>query len=319
MNVKTLKDSPEKLNECVELIEQAFGYNDNYSYKEDFSPLFHEHNLQKCYFIEEEGLVTATLLTLPKMLEYKDIKLPALFIGGIGVRDENRGAGLFRSLLETVLLLNSHYALYLLWSDLSQLYEKFNFYEFGLIEENDLGEEKPQDLKEFPPEDLETVITSYQSLSSHTLVPHRTPEDWHDLFQSQSIDHMTDGKGHFYFLNKGMDLQGVCHERHPLNSPDLAGYSNWCYTPENAERVSRYMGFLRLGNLEALSDFIEKTSNKRLFIVERNTEGLITVSFDGDYYDLSEKDFIQGIWGPGQIEEWIGLIPPLVIFGHDSI
>ena len=319
MNVKTLKESPEKLNECVELIEQAFGYNDNYSYKEDFSPLFHEHNLQNCYFIEEEGLVTATLLTLPKMLEYKDIKLPALFIGGIGVRDENRGAGLFRSLLETVLLLNSHYALYLLWSDLSQLYEKFNFYEFGLIEENDLGEEKPQDLKEFPPEDLETVITSYQSLSSHTLVPHRTPEDWHDLFQSQSIDHMTDGKGHFYFLNKGMDLQGVCHERHPLNSPDLAGYSNWCYTPENAERVSRYMGFLRLGNLEALSDFIEKTSNKRLFIVERNTEGLITVSFDGDYYDLSEKDFIQGIWGPGQIEEWIGLIPPLVIFGHDSI
>ena len=56
MNVKTLKDSPEKLNECVELIEQAFGYNDNYSYKEDFSPLFHEHNLQNCYFIEEEGL-----------------------------------------------------------------------------------------------------------------------------------------------------------------------------------------------------------------------------------------------------------------------
>ncbi len=319
MNVKTLKDSPEKLNECVALIEGAFGYGDNYSYKEDFSPIFHEHNLQNCFFIEEDNQVTATLLTLPKELEYKDVKLPALFIGGIGVADEKRGAGLFRSLLETVLLLNSHYALYLLWSDLSQLYEKFNFYEFGLIEESDLSNKQAMKLEEFPPEELETVIKGYQSLSKHSLVPHRTPEDWHDLLQSQSIDHVTDGKGHYYFLNKGMDLQGICHERHPIDAPDLDGYSNWTYMPENTDKVSRYMGFLRLGNLEILSDFIEKTSNKRLFVVERNVEGLITVSFDGDYYDLSEKDLIQGIWGPGQIEEWKGLIPPLIVFGHDSI
>lgn len=93
MNVKTLKDSPEKLNECVALIEKAFDYSDNYSYKEDFSPIFKESNLQNCFFIEEDSQVTATLFTLPKELEYKDIKLPALFIGGIGVRDEKQGRG----------------------------------------------------------------------------------------------------------------------------------------------------------------------------------------------------------------------------------
>ncbi len=318
MNVKTLKDSPKKLNECIELIEQAFGYGDGHSYKEDFSPIFHDHNLDNCYFLEEEGVVTATLLTLPKNLEYKDHKLPVLFIGGIGVRDEKRGAGLFRSLLETVLLLNPQYALTLLWSDLSQLYEKFGFYEFGLIEENDLSEKPKKSLVKAMPESLEVIIKSYQSLSQKFLVPHRTPEDWHDLFQSHSIDHLTDGEGNFYFLNKGMDLQGTCHERHPLQAPDIEGYSNWKYMPENQENISRYMGFLRLTNLEVLSDFIEKTSKKRLFIVEKN-ETVITVSFDGDYYDLSEKDFIQGLWGPGQIQEWEGLVPPLVVFGYDSI
>lgn len=319
MNVKTLKDSPQKLNECIELIEQAFGYDDKNSYKDDFSPLFHEHNLENCYFIEEDDQVTATLLTLPKVLEYKDHKLPVLFIGGIGVRDEKRGAGLFRSLLETVILLNGSYALHLLWSDLSDLYEKFSFYEFGQIEENDLTQADGPTLEKFPPEELETIIKSYQSLSQNCLIPHRTPEDWHDLFQSHSIKHLTDGKGHFYFVDKGMDLQGVCHERHPVTSPDISGHSNWRYFPKNPEQISRYMGFVRLGNLELLSDFIEHTSNKRLFIIEKNEEGKITVSFDGDYYDLSERDFIQGIWGPGKIEEWEGLIPPLVIFGHDAI
>jgi len=319
MNVKTLKESPEKLNECVELIELAFGYQNGHSYKEDFSPLFHEHNLENCYFLEEDDQVIATLLTLPKELEYKDNRLPVLFLGGIGVKDEKQGAGLFRSLLETILLLNPQYALYLLWSDLSQLYEKFNFHEFGLVAENDLSDQTPKEIEKFPPEYLEIIIKSYQDLSQNYLLPHRTPEDWHDLFQSHSIDHITDHNHHFYFVNKGMDLQGVCHERHPINAPDISGFSNWNYFPDESCPISRYMGFLRLGNLEILSDFIEKTSNKRLFIVERNNEGLMTVSFDGDYYDLAEKDFIQGLWGPGQMEEWIGLVPPLIVFGYDSI
>lgn len=319
MNVKTLNESPSKLTECIELIEQAFDYEDSNSYKEDFSSIFHHQNLQNCFFIEEDGLVTATLLTLPKILEYKDIKLPVLFIGGIGVRDEKRGAGLFRSLLETVILLNPNYALFLLWSDLSQLYEKFSFYEFGLIEENDLSQRPPCELKKAHPEALENIIEDYQKLSRSALVPHRTPEDWHDLFQSHSIDHLSDGGENFYFVNKGMDLQGVCHERHPVNAPDISGYSNWNYFPENSEKVSRYMGFIRLGNLETLSNFIETTSEKRLFIVEKKSEGMVTVSFDGDYYDLSERDFIQGIWGPGKVEEWEGLVPPLVVFGYDSI
>ena len=319
MNVKTLSDSPEKMNECIELIEKAFGYEENHSYKDDFSPLFDEKNLPYCYFLEEEGEVVATLLTLPKQLEYKDKKLPVIFIGGIGVKDEKRGGGLFRSLLETIFLLNPEEALYLLWSDLSQLYEKFSFYEFGLVSENDLREEKSEDLKVFPPEELETVIKSYQELSQSFLVPHRTPDDWHDLFQSRSIRHLTDGEGHFYFVDKGMDLQGICHERHPFNSPDLKGFCNWNYNPQKEDQVNRYMGFIRLGNLDKLSEFIEYSSGERLRIIERNQEGLITVFFDGDHYDLSDRDFIQGIWGPGHVEEWVGLVPPLMIFGHDSI
>lgn len=343
MNIKTLHENPQKINDCVELIEKAFNYDGNNSYRDDFPQLFFPQNLSHCYFLEEDGEVIATLLTLPRELEYRERKLSALFIGGIGVKDEKRGGGLFRSLLETVLLLNSHKALFLLWSDLSQLYEKFSFYEFGLIKENDLPnnlpnnfqeESLPKNLRPAKREDIENSLKSYQELKKNFLLPHRGPIDWKALSQSKSIQILKTKESHLYFIGKGMDLQGICHERHPFNAPDLPGLKNWLYDSlqqkkeqrkeqrkekQSPHQTKRYMGFLRLGNLKALSEFLESSSKGRLALHERKDNGLISISFDKNPYELSERDLIQGLWGPGKMEEWEGLAPPLLIFGYDSI
>jgi hypothetical protein len=319
MNVLTLNDRPEKLEECLSLITTAFNYPDKYSYKEDFALLTQTKNHSNCYFIEEEGQVVATLFTLPRKLLYKDTAIPVLFLGGISVRDENRGGGLFRSLLETVTLLNSHNALFLLWSDLSSLYEKFSFHEFGLVQQI---EEASNDLDILTPGAISLrpqLKKSYEEISQNCLIPERTDEDWDSLLSSSSISFLQDKNGSSYFVGKGYDLQGICHEHYLFatdDSPLVPKY--WNYAPSEDARDLRYMGFLRLGNLEVLSELLDYTSGGRLKILER-TEGLIKVSFDQEDFELSDRDFIQGLWGPGKITEWIGLVPQIRIMGFDSV
>jgi hypothetical protein len=319
MNVKTLKESPDKLNECVSLIEEAFRYDDQYSYKEDFSLLLQEENYANCYFLEEDGEVVSTLFTLPRVLEYKDVDIPVLFLGGISVKDEKRGAGLFRTLLETILLFNPNFAFYMLWSDLSQLYEKFSFYEFGLIEEIDLRDQE-NNLKEFEPTDTGVFVDSYLHLKDKYIVPKRRDIDWYNLlFDCRSIKILEDEGKHCYFVNKGMDLQGICHEHHPMDAPPIAGFINWRLTDKpDPKNPLRYMGFMRMGNVDLIDKLIRYTSGERLQVMGHE-EGMVKVLFDDNPYELSEKDFIQGLFGPGRIEEWRELVPLILIHGYDSI
>jgi predicted N-acetyltransferase YhbS len=315
-----LDSDPSKFRECIDLIEKSFNYNDDYHFDSDFSLLTNERNYPYCYFIQgEQGDVIATLFTLPRKLTYKGGELDVLFLGGISVKDENRGGGIFKTLLETVILMNGDCGLFLLWSDLSNLYEKFSFYEFGLIEEIESKSESQFELNPISKEERNKVVESYLKLQDNYLLPIRGNEDWNELFDSPSIQNHSDKKGNFYFLNKGMDLQGICHESHPMNSPDLDGFSSWKVNPQNeTNNPLRYMGFLRLGNLEVINGLITETSGGRLSLLDTDDE-ILKVQFDGETYELGHRDFIQGIWGPGQIEEWKGLVPPIVVFGFDSI
>lgn len=321
MNVKTLAENPNKMNECLLLIEESFNYDKNHSYKEDFALLTDSQNHENCYYLEENEKVVATLFTLPRILTYKDSKLPCLFLGGISVKDENRGAGLFRTLLETIFLLNPQYGLYFLWSDLAQLYEKFNFFEFGILREIDLTKENKQELKPFNSDHTPELVKSYLSLSKNYLIPERSEHHWHLLLQNNSIDLLEDDKKNFYFVNKGMDLQEVCHEYHPESAPMAPGFKNWRLpegTADTEKDTLLYMGFLRLGNLEVLNELISHSSQGRLSIVEQD-QGMIKVNFDGEIYELGERDFIQGLWGPGKVEEWQSLVPDILVPGFDSI
>ena len=321
MNVLTLNDKPEKLQECLELITQAFNYPPDHSYKDDFALLVEEANHSNCYFIEQDQEVVATLFTLPRVLTYKELEIPVLFMGGISVKDANRGGGLFRSLLETVTLLNSNNALYLLWSDLSSLYEKFSFHEFGLVQEL-VSSQDLSTLEKLGPanKSIKSQLQKmYLELSDSSLMPKRSDKDWDLLLTSPSIDFLQDSSGSVYFIGKGHDLQGICHEHYLFDKSDQPQVPKlWNYNPSESATNLRYMGFLRLGNLEVLNALIEKTSKGRLKIIERE-ENLIKVLFDGEPFELSDKDFIQGLWGPGKITEWLGLVPQINIMGFDSV
>jgi len=323
MNVKNLNDNPEGLNSCLKLIENSFNYPTEHSYKEDFSLLFHENNLKNCFFLESEEGPVATLFTLPRILKYKSIELPVLFLGGISVKDEARGAGLFRTLLETILMLNQDCAFFFLWSDLSQLYEKFNFFEFGLIEEIDFTNQESSDLLPLTAEDYMELKRLYENVHEINLLPKRSPDDWEILKSSNVISKGKDNKSNsdnFYLCNKGFDLQGICHERHPSKAPLLKGKVNWNLLQDNPDgnKVLRYMGFIRLGNIDLISGFVSQVTNNRIKIQETSGSKM-TISFDNEIFEMEAKDFIQGLWGPGKIHEWVGLVPDIMVYGFDSI
>ena len=243
MNVLTLADQPKKIDECINLIEKSFNYPKEYSYKDDFALLVHPNNLENCYFIEQEDQVVATLFTLPRKFVYEGLDIPVLFLGGISVRDEQRGGGLFRSLLETVSLLNSHYSLFLLWSDLSSLYEKFSFHEFGLIEE--VQKEKLQQLSPVSPQEVKGLQQSYNDLKKEFIIPERSASDWEVLLSSPSINFYQDHNKSTYLQGKGFDLQGICHEYHlSEGATEIQAQKYWDYSPKEGAQELRYMGFL---------------------------------------------------------------------------
>jgi hypothetical protein len=317
MNIRTLENKPEKLQECLNLIEKSFEYDSSYSFKEDFSLLINESNYKNCFFIEQESKVTATVFTLPRVLEFKSIETPVLFIGGISVDQDAQGQGLFRELFETVITLNGSYALYFLWSDLSSLYEKFNFYEFGEISEKE--SRNSNQIAELSYENFLKLEKEYQSLSQRFVLPKRKLQDWKTLWSTSSIDKKVDENGNVIFINKGMDLQGIIHECYPISAENNTSYTMWNFDKNDDKNVmNRYMGFARLGNIEVLSTFIKAISKNQIEI--NSTEhNILNISYLGDPYNMSEKDFIQGLWGPGKIEEWNDIIPKILIFGFDSI
>lgn len=317
MNIRTLENSPERLQDCLTLIEKSFEYDSNFSFKEDFNLLINKPNYKNCFFIEQENKVTATVFTLPRVLEYKSHKLPVLFIGGISVDQEVQGQGLFRELFETVITLSGSYALFFLWSDMSNLYEKFNFYEFGEICEKESS--KNEEIQNLSHEEFLKIEEEYIKLSQEFVLPHRSFEDWQLLWNTKSIKKVTDQSGNILFINKGMDLQGIIHESYPISAPNNTINTMWNFNQIKDENsVNRFMGFVRLGNLESLSRFVMAISNEQIEIMS-SENSILNISYLNDPYNMSEKDFIQGLWGPGKIEEWNDIIPKILIFGFDSI
>ena len=59
---------------------------------------------------------------------------PIALLGGISVHKDFRGKGLFKRLMDHVICTyENKVSLFILWSDLKELYNKFNFYEAGLV------------------------------------------------------------------------------------------------------------------------------------------------------------------------------------------
>ena len=341
----TLSENPEYFEEVIALIEKEFHYNKNFSYAKDFALLMDPLNFENCYlYIDQEtnNVVSHLAVCNRTMIKNKHTIKIAL-LGGIVTNSSFRGKGLFKNLINHALKIHSdECGLFILWSEINGLYEKFSFHlGGGLIEtghtvfsNNDrpMGFNKTTfkelSVKEF--ESIQKIYTEFNQRFFFTIV--REEKEWSIIREMSSIDLYTkkneQGSIEQYFcVNKGQDLANFIHEigciphQYLQMMKSLQKYKIWL--PESELELSTnkdifFTAYVKLGNFKILRDFLKDVSNNQLELYEM-TEDLISFRFGTTEHQCVQKDFIQYLFGPRPLKEFESLNLSLYIPGTDSI
>lgn len=341
----SLSDNPEYFEEVIHLIEEEFHYNKDHHYEVDFAPLMNPLNFENCYlFIDDKTNTVAAHLAVCERLIVKDQStLKVAFIGGIVTHKNYRHQQLFRKLMEHALEKHSSCGLFILWSDLENIYEKFAFHRTGgLVEtgkrsfsasERPSGYEKNK-FSTLSEKDFQRIVSIYSSsIEKKFFTVKRENKDWSIIRELESIDlyvkrNLSGEIIRYFCVNKGHDLNNVIHEIGAVDSNeldrlinDLESYKLWL--PEiQSNRFKNsdiyYTAFFRLGQAEVLNDFFSKVTSKSLIILSIDQEN-VSFKFKEASYKASQKDFLQFVFGPKPLEELAPFELSLYVAGADSV
>ncbi len=210
---------PELVTQANSLIEEAFSYQKPHQFSVDFAPLAGVRNLHNRHILidPQTERIVAHVGTRLKSFVWMGETIPVAMIGGIAVDKDLRGQGLFQFLFEHVLTkLHSQCALFLLWSDKHELYQKWHFHLAGKQWcYRQMGAEKTHNsilLKDANAKDKERIAYLYRTqVNQNYFSPLRDDADWEDFAQITSAELILMNEG-YAFRGKGMDLQGVIHD-----------------------------------------------------------------------------------------------------------
>jgi len=341
----TLSENPEYFEDVISLIEREFHYNTTLSYAKDFALLMDPLNFDNCYLYvdQESNTVVSHLAVCPRIMIKNNHTINVGLIGGIATDTAFRNRDLFKNLMNHALSVHSKdCGLFILWSEITGLYEKFSFHlSGGLIEtghatfsnsDRPVGFTKTS-FKELPAKDFDCIQKIYRDFNQKyffTVV--REEKEWSIIREMDSIDlylkRNEDGAIIKYFcVNKGHDLTGIIHEVGCL--PDhylpmmksLQKYRTWLPESELALSSNKdifFTAFMRLGNFNALKSFLNSVSDGQFELYEM-TGDQVSFRFGTIEHQSSHKDFLQYMFGPRPLKEFEGLMLSPYIPGTDSI
>jgi hypothetical protein len=342
----TLSENPEYFEEVIRLIEEEFHYSKENSFEKDFAPLIDPLNFENCflYIDKETNVVAAHLAVCLRTLIMNDIETKIALIGGIVTGKKYRGKNLFKDLMDHALRsFEEQVSLFILWSDIESLYERFFFFRTGGILETGTrilsASDRPPGFEKtnftmLSEKDFKRIIYLYGSFNEKTfLTVKREEKDWSIIKEMSSIDLYIKRNAQseiqrYFCVNKGRDLTNVIHELSCPNSNDyllllkeLEIYKTWLPETESS-KVSNtevfYTAFIRLGNKDLLNNFLGKVSGNLLSIKELNHE-MVAFEYDQKPFNITSKDFLQYLFGPKPLEEFAPYKLSLYIAGADSI
>ena len=341
----TLSENPQYFEEVIALIEKEFHYSGNLSYAKDFALLMDPLNFENCYLYvdQETNSVVSHLAVCPRTMIKNGFEIKVGLIGGIATKVNFRGRELFKNLINHALLIHSRdCALFILWSEITGLYEKFSFHLCGgLIEtghavfslsDRPAGFNKTSfkdlSIKDFV--NIQDLYAKFNQKYFFTVI--RTEEEWSIIKEMSSIDLYVkkneEGTIEQYFcINKGRDLTNIIHEigcvpeQYLLLMRSLQKFKTWL--PESELSLSSnkdifFTAFIRLGNFEILKDFLKNVSGEELELYSI-TGDLISFRFNTIEHQATQKDFMQFIFGPRPLKEFEKFLLSPYIPGTDSI
>ena len=320
----------------LQLIEKSFHYQRPNSFEIDFAPLIDKSNHHNCFIlIDENEKVVAHIGTKDKFILLEKSRFPVTRLGGIAVDETRRGEGHFQTLLQDVLAeKRSDTSLFLLWSDLEKLYNKFGFYLCGAQFEVDKGKETSQSFitttfASLRSEEKQEVKNLYQSsFQKEYLSLSREETDWKliekissaDLYIKKSGDNLAG----YFFMNKGQDLPGIIYEYGTQGSledflREISPYGKvWTGKEIIPTKHVQFQFFLSPGDIRLFSEFVSEFTKGKISIRTINVmKQEVFFDYNEELHALETQDFLRGIFGPGTFEELD--LSNIYLSGLDSI
>jgi predicted GNAT family N-acyltransferase len=334
-NIFPLSQKPSCYEATIKLIEASFQYKKPHSFEIDFAPLIDKSNHHNCFILlDENENVLAHIGAKDRFLSVNNKKYPITLIGGIAVDEKRRGEGIFQTLFMDVLAeKRSDTTLFLLWSDLEKLYNKFGFFLCGTQFEFSSGIEDSPYIKttysSLNDDEKKQVRSLYlESFSKIFLTTTRDEKDWSDLAKVTSAElflQKHNGKVEsYYFQNKGQDLPGIIYEYGTKKEitdfiQEIGQYGKvWMAKELVSTENLQYQFFMSPGDLRLFSEFILSLTNQQFAIRNINImKQEVYFDYGDETLSLETSDFLRGVFGPGAFEEIE--IPTLYLSGLDSI
>jgi predicted N-acetyltransferase YhbS len=319
----------------LKLIERSFEYKKPHSFAVDFAPLVDKSNHHNCFiYIDENDDVLAHIGVKERTISFQGSQFSVCLLGGIAVDEKHRGEGIFQTLLNDILAeKRSDTTLFLLWSNLEKLYNKFGFHlcgtQFELALERKATPFQRTLLKNLSLEEKNELKSLYKSsFSARYLTLERTEKDWKELEEILSADlyiRKKDGlMQDYYFMNKGQDLSDVIYEYGSKNDfknylGELAQYGKvWMGTNFLECENLQYQFFMAPGDLKLFANFVLSITGEKFAIRNINLmKQEVFFDFNDETLSLGIDEFLRGLFGPGIFEEIE--VPFLFISGLDSI
>ncbi len=338
----TLAKSPEYYKDTIALIEKSFDYKGNNSFEEDFWPLINPHNHKRCHIVldKEKKKVICHIGLKKREIRSGGKKYPIALLGGIVTDEEYRGKGIFKKLFHEVInKFIDQVAFFLLWTEKSDLYQKYDFFEFGTVIQTGLknlteGEALTHgfvktDFSSLNEEDLLQVKRLYAHNFNKYISLNRRTRDWEILKGIKSADFYIkrNDRGEislYFFINKGHDLSGVIHECSFFNDEEmlekLSPYKLWL--PEKHQsyiehKLCLYVGLIKKGSNDLFKEFMTQVYSNEIFIKE--IDHTVQFEFQNESFTLPLEDFIQMTLGPKPAKEFVRYAPWFSVSGLDSI
>ena len=330
-----LSEKPEYFEATLKLIEASFHYQAPFSFKIDFAPLIDSSNHHNTFIlVNEKNEVVAHIGAKDKFLTVNDKKSPVTMLGGIAVAKDERGKGYFQELFQDVLAeKRSDTSLFLLWSDLEKLYNKYGFHLCGSQFEYAAPSTESPFIKttyeDLLADEKQQIRNLYEnSFSKIYLTLERNEDDWKLIEKISSADlylQKHNGKiQSYYFQNKGQDLPGIIYEygtKNELSSflKEISSYGKvWTGSELFPTENSQFQFFMSPGDLRHFADLVYLYTNEAFVLRNINImKQEVFFDFNDETLSLELPEFLRGVFGPGTFEEL--QVKPLFISGLDSI
>ncbi len=219
--ISNLEHKPDLVSQALDIIEKEFNYLPQYSFKTDFYPLFNKHNFQNCHvLLNKNSEVIAHIGQKKRILKKNTQSYDASLWGGIVVKKEFQGKGLFRKFFESLQAKENKETIQILWSGAPEIYYKFGFelknQQYEYFQENASSEFFLKDKKSLSPKEFDKIKELYLEKSKKLTMFQRTERDWEEWFKVESADlyiyKKNDQIFSYFLINKGQDLKNIIHE-----------------------------------------------------------------------------------------------------------